>query len=125
MSGLGRSQGGRSMTREAKMRRAKLITLAESLVGRAGFLPYMGSVEARAGIDLPDRAGHRRGRPVPSMGHCSLQLGFRNLGGLLLCLYYYLYSNPDPAAIDRDYRTLAMGHTCWRVSWWFPGPLPT
>ncbi len=42
------------------------------------------------------------------IARCSL--GFGSLGALLLCLYYYLYSNPDSATIDRDYRTPAMGH---------------
>ena len=37
-------------------------------------------------------------------------LGFGTLGALLLCLYYYLFYNPDPAPIDRYYGTLVMGH---------------
>ena len=93
------------MTREAKMRRAKLVTSLNLLTGTL-VLSYVWGVFGSTGV----AAGYLRGRYVPSMGHCSQQLGFRKLGGLLLCLYYYLYSSPDPATIDHDYGTLAMGH---------------
>ena len=98
------------MTREAKMRRAKPITLLNLLSGSL-VLSYVWGL-LRPGLGLTFLIGlaicaaglfHRWG--IARSG-----LGFGTLGFLLLWLYHYLYRDPDPATINRFYGTLAMGH---------------
>ena len=98
------------MTREAKLRRAKLVTSLNLLTGTL-VLSYVWGLWEH-GVVLTFLIGlvicggglfHRWG-----IARCGL--GFGTLGALLLGLYYYFFSDPDPATIDRFYGTLVMGY---------------
>ena len=113
------------MTREARMRRAKLVTVLNLLAGALVFChiwslwgPGLG-LTFLIGLVICGACFHR-------LGLVRCVLGFGTLGVLLLCLYFYLYSDPDPATIDRFYGTLAMGHLLGVLSYlslyyWKPG----
>ena len=115
------------MTRDEKLRRAKLVTVLNLLSG-ALVLSYVWDLLG-PGLGLTFLIGlvvcggggfHRWGIP-------RILLSFGTVGVLLMCLYYYLYSSPDPAAIDHYYGTLAMGYIlaglsllslyCWKPEW--------
>ena len=112
------------MTREAKMRRAKLITLLNLLSGALVFCHIWGLL--RPGLGLTFLIGlaigaaglfHRWG-----IARCSL--GFGTLGAS--CDAFTTTSIVIPT---RPPSIMTTGRwpwvTCWRVNGWFPGPLPT
>ena len=82
------------MTREAKMRRAKLVTLLNLLSGSL-VLSYLWGL-LRPGLGLTFLIGLAIGAAglFHRWGIARSGLGFGTLGALLLCLYYYLYSRP-------------------------------
>ena len=104
------ARGSRNMTREAKLRRAKLVSLLNLLSGALVLSYVWGLLGPGLGVTFLIGLAICAAGLFHRWGIARSGLGFGTLGALLLCLYYYLFSDPDPAAIDHYYGTLVMGH---------------
>ena len=98
------------VSREAKLRRAKLVTLLNLLSGSL-VLSYMwGLLGPGLGLTFLIGLVVCGGGLFHRWGIVRCGLGFGSLAALLLCLYYYFFSDPNPATNDRFYGTLVMGY---------------
>ena len=84
------------MTREAKMRRAKLVTLLNLLSGALVFSYVWGLLGPGLGVTFLIGLAICAAGLFHRWGIARSGLSFGTLGALLLCLYYYLFSDPRP-----------------------------
>ena len=97
-------------SRAEKLRRAQLVTLLNLLSGALVFSYVWGLLGPGLGLTFLIGLAICAASLFHRWGIARSGLSFGTLGALLLCLYYYLFSDPDPAAIDHYYGTLVMGH---------------
>ena len=122
------------MTRDEKLRRAKLVTVLNLLSGALVLSYIWGLLGPGLGLTFLIGLAICAAGLFHRWGIARSVLGFGTVAALLLLLYHYLYRDPDPATIETFYGTQIMGHLLaalsllslyyWKPEWFeFAQPL--